>query len=120
MNTQDVANKWAEMCREGQNLDCINALYAENVTSREMPGMPGEIVSGRENVWNKNKEWLDNVEEWHGGEISNPIVAGNHFTTKMTFDCTFKDRGRQQMEEVVVFEVKDGKITNEQFFYSMD
>ena len=119
MNTNDVAQKWIQMCREGKNLDCINGLYAENVTSKEMPGMPGEIVSGKENVWNKNKEWLDNVAEWHGGEISEPTVVDNHFTTKMTFDITFKDRGRQHMEEVAVFEVNDGKIVNEQFFYNM-
>jgi hypothetical protein len=37
----------------------------------------------------------------------------------MSFDVTFKERGRQQMEELCVFEVKDGKIINEQFFYTM-
>ncbi|WP_299365547.1 nuclear transport factor 2 family protein [Winogradskyella sp.] len=120
MNTLEVAQKWHNMCNQGQNLDCINELYADNVTSKEMPGMPGEVVSGRENVLIKNKEWYGNVEEWHGGDISEPIVAGNHFTSKLTFDVTFKDRGRQQMEEVGVWEVKDGKIVNEQFFYSME
>ena len=120
MNTKDVAQKWIQMCREGKNLECITELYADNVVSREMPGMPGELISGKQNVWDKNKEWLDNVAEWHGGEISEPVVAENHFTTKMTFDVTFKDRGRQQMEEVVVFGVKEGKIASEQFFYSME
>ena len=38
----------------------------------------------------------------------------------MHFDITFKDRGRQQLEELAVFEVKDGKITNEQFLYAME
>ena len=120
MSTWDVAKKWHQMCAEGKNLECVNELYADNVTSREMPGMPGEVTEGRQNVWNKNKEWLDNVEEFHSSSISEPIVAGNHFTTKMDFDVTFKDRGRQQMEEVGVWEVKDGKIVNEQFFYSME
>lgn len=119
MNTWDVAKKWHEMCSEGKNLDCIRDLYADNVTSREMPGMPDEKTSGKQEVWNKNKEWLDNVAEFHGGDISEPVVAGNHFTTKMTFDVTFKDRGRQQMEELAVFEVKNGKIINEQFLYTM-
>lgn len=122
MTTQEVANKWAEMCREGKNLECVNELYAENVVSREMPGQPNpewQVVEGRENVWNKNKDWLESVEEFHAGEISDPVVAGNHFTAKMGFDCTFKERGRQQMEEVCVYEVKDGKIVSEQFFYEM-
>lgn len=120
MTTKEVANKWATMCREGKNLDCIHELYAENVISREMPGVPkGEIVSGKESVLNKSKEWLDNVIEFHSNEISEPVIAENHFTSKMSFDITFKDRGRQQMEEVCVFEVSNGKITNEQFFYTM-
>lgn len=119
MTTKEVAQKWAEYCKEGKHLDCIEDLYAEHVVSKEMPGIPDEVVEGKKNVLNKNKEWLSTVEEWHGGEISEPVVAGNHFTTKMTFDATFKGRGRQQMEEVAVYEVKDGKITSEQFFYSM-
>ena len=119
MKTNEVASKWATMCREGKNLECINELYCDNVVSKEMAGMPGEIVSGKQNVWNKSKDWLDNVEEFHSSAISDPIVAGNHFTSKMDFDVTFKDRGRQRMEEVGVFEVNDGKIVNEQFFYSM-
>ena len=119
MNTQEVANQWLEMCKQGQNLECVEELYAENVVSKEMPGYPEEIVSGKQNVWDKSKAWLDNVVEFHGGEVSDPVIAGNHFTSKMTFDVTFKDSGRQQMEEVCVFEVQDGKITTEQFFYAM-
>ena len=119
MNTKEVAQRWAEMCREGKNLDCINELYAENVVSKEMPGMPGEITTGKQNVWNKSKEWLDSVEDFHASSVSDPVVAGNWFTAKMGFDCTFKERGRQQMEEVCVYEVKDGKIASEQYFYTM-
>ena len=120
MKTKEVANKWAQMCREGKNLECVNELYADNVVSTEMPGFPNQVVSGKQNVWNKSKEWLDNVEEFHASELSEPVVAGNHFTSKMSFDVTFKDRGRQQMEEVGVYEVKNGKIANEQYFYSME
>ncbi|WP_179346462.1 nuclear transport factor 2 family protein [Winogradskyella ursingii] len=120
MKTWDVAKKWQNMCNEGKNLECINELYADNIVSKEMPGMPGEKISGKQEVWNKNKEWLDNVEEFHSSSISEPVVAGNHFTSKMDFDVTFKDRGRQQMEELAVFEVNDGKIVSEQFLYSME
>ena len=117
MNTQDVANKWAEMCRKGENLECIEQLYSDDVASKEMPGFPEAVVNGKTNVLNKNKIWLNNVEEFHSSQISDPVVAGNHFTSKMDFDVTFKEKGRTQMEEVGVFEVKDGKIVSEQFFY---
>jgi len=119
MKTQDVANKWYQMCQEGKNMECINELYAENIVSQEMPGVPNQIVSGKQNVWNKSQQWYDNVEAFHSAEISEPVVAGNHFTSKMKMDVTFKDQGRTQMEEVCVYKVENGKITNEQFFYDM-
>ena len=120
MSTQEVANKWREMCLNGQNLECISELYSDDVVSKEMPGVPyGEEVSGKDNVLEKSKQWLDNVVEFHSSNISEPVIADNHFTAKMDFDVTFKDRGRQQMEEVCVFGVKDSKINFEQFFYTM-
>ena len=120
MNTNEVAQKWKQMCEQGKNLECITELYADNVVSKEMPGVPhGEIVSGKQNVMEKSKQWLEDVVEFHSNEISEPVVADKHFTSKMNFDVTFKSRGRQQMEEVCVFEVQDGKITSEQFFYTM-
>ncbi|WP_418604425.1 SnoaL-like domain-containing protein [Hwangdonia sp.] len=119
MNTQDVANKWVQMCREGKNMECIEELYADHVVSKEMPGMPGEVITGKQNVWNKSKQWLDSVDDLHSSSVSEPVVAGNFFTAKMTFDCTFKEGGRQQMEELCVYEVKDGEIASEQYFYTL-
>lgn len=120
MNTQEVANKWVQMCREGKNLACIEALYADDITSKEMPGVSiGEVITGKRFVLEKGKKWFDNVLEHHGSSISEPVIAGNHFTSKMIFDVTFKDSGRQHMEELAVFEVVNSKIVNEQFFYTM-
>lgn len=119
MSTQQIADQLVGMCRQGQNLGVIEQLYADNVISREMPGTPAEVSTGIKEVFAKSEQWLNNVEEFHHTEVSDPVVAGNHFAVKMDFDVTFKDRGRQQMEEVCVYEVKDGKIASEQFFYSM-
>ncbi|MCA0131890.1 nuclear transport factor 2 family protein [Winogradskyella alexanderae] len=120
MNTWDVASKWHRLCTEGKNLECIEELYDKNISSTEMPGMPRfSVTTGKQSVWNKNKEWFDNVKELHSSSFTEPIVAGRHFTSKLEFDITFKDRGRQQMEEIGIWEVKNGKIVSEQFFYMM-
>ncbi len=119
MSTQEVANRWLEMCNQGQFIECVNELYADNIISKEMPGTPDDHVTGKQNVIEKSNKWLDSVQEFHGGEISEPVIAQNHFTCKMSFDISFKESGRQLMEEVCVFEVNDGKIINEQFFYSI-
>lgn len=121
MNTQDVANRYVKMSREGQMFDIIDQLYDDSIVSREMPEWPGPTVTeGIKAVMEKNDNWMSSVEEIHSGMVSDPIVAGNHFTVRMDFDVTFKEQGRQQMEEIAVFEVNNGKIVNEQFFYSME
>ncbi len=120
MNTKQVANRLVELCRDGKNIQAIDELYADNIVSKEMPGMPGqEVTEGIKAVAQKSEDWYATVEEFHSGDISDPVIAGNHFSIKMAYDVTFKDRGRQQMEEVAVFQVDNGKIVNEQFFYSM-
>jgi hypothetical protein len=35
----------------------------------------------------------------------------------MGMDETFKGMGRNKMDEIAVYEVRDGKIVKEQFFY---
>ena len=120
MNTEHVANQYVNWSREGKSFEIIDQLYADEIVSQEMPNWPGQtITEGIKAVVEKNENWMANVEEFHSSQVSDPIVAGNHFSVRMEFDVTFKDQGRQQMEEVAVFEVKDGKIVREQFFYEM-
>jgi hypothetical protein len=37
----------------------------------------------------------------------------------MSIDATYKERGRMAMDEICVYQVRDGKIVHEQFFYSV-
>lgn len=55
--------------------------------------------------------------EMHKITVSNPIVAGNYFTVSMALDITTKSEGRSLMEEICLYEVQDGKVVKEQFFY---
>ncbi|MHA7057143.1 SnoaL-like domain-containing protein [Aquimarina sp. M1] len=119
MKTQDVANRLVELCRQGENMQALKELYAEDIVSKEMPGAPNAVVSGKDAVTKKSQEWYASVEEFHGSEISDPVVTENHFSCKMKMDCTFKNQGRMQIEELAVYNVTNGKIVEEQFFYSM-
>ncbi|TXE14929.1 nuclear transport factor 2 family protein [Seonamhaeicola algicola] len=120
MNTQEVANLWAKMCNENKLIECAETLYANTIICKEMPGgTDAEITTGKQNVLNKSYQWLDTVETIHSCTVTTPVVAGNYFSSKMSFDVTFKDRGRIQMEEICVFEVNNGQIIFEQFFYTV-
>jgi hypothetical protein len=57
------------------------------------------------------------VEQIHGGSVSDPVIAGNHFAVAAVIDATMKGAERSAMSEIAVYEVKDGKIVKEQFIY---
>jgi hypothetical protein len=120
MSAQEVANRLVQLCREGKNVDAINELYDDNIVSHEPQGSPMQEKTGRQAVLESTNHWFSTVEQLHNVHISDPIVAGNFFACTMNVDATYKNQGRNTMDEMCVFEVKDGKIVNEQFFYNLN
>jgi hypothetical protein len=116
--TQDVANRFHELAQSGQWDQIQNELYADNAVSIEPAHAQGlQSAEGINAIRQKGKQFQDMVEEMHGGYSKDPIVAGNHFAVAMGMDVTMRGRGRSKMDEIAVYEVKDGKIVKEQFFY---
>jgi hypothetical protein len=118
MTTQEVAEKLVKFCREG-DYDSAYGLYAEDAISMEMEGVPGHISKGRDQIISDYQKWAENVQEMHGGEVGDPLVAGNHFVVPMTYDITFKDRGREQMEELCMYQVENGQIVKASYHYPL-
>ena len=116
--TTEVAARFDELAKEG-NWDKIqDELFADNAESIEPPTSPGlQSVKGLAAIKEKGKQFNEMVEEMHDGYSTDPIVAGNHFSVAMGLDATMKGMGRTRMDEIAVYEVKDGKIVKEQFFY---
>lgn len=118
MTTTEVANKLVELCRHGKIDEVQETLFADNAQSIEANEMMGpKVVTGLDAIKAKSIAFQSGVEEFHSATISDPIVGGNSFAITWTMDATFKGRGRMTIEEVCVYQVKDGKITLEQFFY---
>lgn len=51
-------------------------------------------------------------------DISDPLVTSDYFVVRMVSDNTMKEIGRVQFEELCLYEIRDGKIVKEQFFYT--
>lgn len=118
MTTQDVANRFNELAQTGQWQQIQDELFTDDALSVEPEHSPGlKTVQGREAISRKGKEFGEMVEEMHGGFTGEPQVAGNYFAVAMGMDCTLKGQGRMKMDEIALYEVKDGKIVKEQFFY---
>ncbi|QCX01686.1 nuclear transport factor 2 family protein [Aggregatimonas sangjinii] len=121
MNTQEIATKLVNWCKEGDFEKPYQELYSPKIVSIENDGK-GEngIAEGFEGVQKKGEWWKENFEV-HSTEVSEPIVADNWFSVKFNMDTTHRPSGhRSNMSEIAVYEVKEGKIVKEQFFYDED
>ena len=118
MTTQEVAKRFYELAQQGNWHQIQDELFSHDAKSIEPAGAQGlSTVQGIDKIKAKGKEWDNMVQETHGGYCNEPQVAGRFFTCTMGADVTMEGQGRLTMDEVALYEVKDGKIISEQFFY---
>ena len=117
MTTQEVANRFHELSQQGAFDTIQNELYGKDAKSIEPAAGPFVNAAGLDAILQKGKQFNEMIAEMHGGYCTAPVVAGNFFTLTMGMDVTFKGQPRTKFDEVAVYEVKDGKIVLEQFFF---
>jgi len=118
MTTQDVAKHLVDLCRQGKYDAAQEELYSKDAESIEPAHSPGlQTVHGLEAIKEKGHQFQSMIETVHGGSISDPVIAGDKFAIAMTMDVTLKGQGRMNMDEIAVYDVKDGKVIKEHFFY---
>ncbi|MBA3827923.1 MAG: nuclear transport factor 2 family protein [Taibaiella sp.] len=118
MTTQQIADRLADLCRQGKFEDAQKELYANDVVSLEPYASPDfdKETKGLDAIIEKGKKFNSMVEEVHGGSVSEPLIVNNTIAFVMNMDMTMKGKERSSMNELCVYQVKDGKIVSEQFF----
>ena len=114
MEIQQLAAEMASMIREGKNKQAKELFYSDDIVSIEGNGYK---LEGIEAVFQKSVDWVEQVSEVHSASVSEPLVAADHFSLRIKMDISFKNGHRAVMDEIAVYEVRDGKIVLEQYFY---
>jgi hypothetical protein len=121
MTTKEIADRLVALNREGKHMEIYEELYSPDVLSIENWGDRMEF-KGFDAIKQKGEMWYSSIEEMHETRVSEPLVADNSFSVTFYMDITYKPgtemgmEGRQQMTELAVYQVKDGKIFHEEFF----
>jgi hypothetical protein len=121
MTTQEVADKLVEYCSQGKFHEAISELYSPDIVSVEASAPPGQSreTKGLPAVLGK-AEWWGANHEVHSSKVEGPLVAGTHFAVTFKMDATFKpSSSRFTMEEIGIYNVVDGKVVYEEFFYKV-
>ncbi len=119
-NATQVGKELIQLCQTGKGMEAIEKLYDDSIVSIEAraDGALPRKMQGKGEIIGKNKWWYENMEV-HSMEAKGPFPHGeDRFAAVFNIDVTNKqDQQRIQMEEVGLYEVKNGKIVKEEFFY---
>lgn len=118
MTNQEIANRLYELCKQGQFATAQDELYSPEATSTESNMRGGrETATGLEAIREKGKRFQSMVEEMFGGYTHEPKIFGNYIFMEIGMDVKMKDMERMKMDEICRYEIVDGKIVAEEFYY---
>jgi len=118
LTTREVASRFNVLAQQEKWFEIQDEFFADNVKSIDPSDSPyfGN-AEGKAQVRKKGEDFVKRIEAFHSGRTTEPLVTGNHFTVGRSKDITVQGHGRIQINEIMLYEVKDGKIVLEQFFY---
>jgi hypothetical protein len=117
MTTKEIAERLVALCRQGSFELAQQELYAANAINVEPYGTAtfAKETRGLNAIIEKGRRFAALIEQVHSISVSDPLVAGSSFACAMQLDLTIKGHGRMALNELCIYETKDGKIISEQF-----
>lgn len=121
LSTLEIGKALVDLCRQGKNHEAMSTLYSADIVSVEAGAPPGQEreTVGLEATMAKGQWWVDN-HTVHEASVAGPFPKDDQFIVTFNYEVTFKPSGnRFRMEEAALYTVTAGKITREEFFYTM-
>lgn len=119
MTTEQVAKRYYELIQQHKYEQIQNELYAPNAVSIEPENDSNLplVVKGIEALRQKEGLFFAQVDEMFGSYMSETVVSTFYFSMMTGMDVKMKGKERKNKEQICVFEVRNGNIVKEQFFY---
>lgn len=118
LTIHEVAARFTGLAKQEKWFEIQDELFDDNVKSIEPPDSPYfRNAEGKAHIRKKGEDWVKRVEGVNRLHTTAPVVAGNHFAVGREFDINVQGFGRVIVNQIMLYEVKNGKIVKEQFFY---
>jgi ketosteroid isomerase-like protein len=113
-----VAALFNQLAQQEKWFEIQDEFFSDDVKSVEPSTSPWlKNAEGKANVRKKGEDWVKRIEAVHRTHPTEPVIGGNHFAVGREMDITVQGLGRIQSNEVILYEVRNGQIVSEQFFY---
>jgi len=118
MTTQEVAARFDELAQKEQWFEIQEELFAPHVKSIDPPHSPYlGYAEGKAAVRKKGEDFVKKITNVHAASTTHPTVAASHFSVGRMIEATVEGFGRIRIDQIMLYEVKNGEIVSEQFFY---
>jgi hypothetical protein len=119
MTIQEVAKRYYDLAQTGQYAQMQQELYSPDALSIESENNSNLpiMVKGFEAMKQKEGQFFQIFDAVHGGYCGEPLISSHFFVCASGMDVTVKGV-RKMKEQIGVFEVENGQIIKEQFFYN--
>lgn len=118
MTIQEVATHFNALAQQEKWFEIQEEFFSDDVKSIDPVNSPYlGYAEGKAAVRRKGEEFVAKIEGFHGAFTSEPLVSGNHIAVAREMDITVQGFGRIQIRQMMLYEVKNGQIISEQFFY---
>ncbi|WP_184549804.1 SnoaL-like domain-containing protein [Mucilaginibacter sp. FT3.2] len=109
METSEIAIRLVELCRKNEFVQAEKELYASTIVHIETDGT---AFKGIDDVLQKEINFLKQLKLLPVTQVSEPLVAGNYFTIRLQMQCDHNERGKIDLDELLVYKVANDKIIN--------
>ncbi|EAQ42432.1 SnoaL-like domain-containing protein [Polaribacter sp. MED152] len=118
MTTEQITERLTSLLKEGKFEDIYDTLFdQENVKHIEPQSPYFPDITGVKAIKEKDSVMAGNISEVHTMEIGKAITSKDFIALPYRMSFTMKDRKKAELDELIVYQVKNGKIILEQFFY---
>ncbi|AXT61780.1 nuclear transport factor 2 family protein [Aquimarina sp. AD10] len=113
----NIANTLVTLLRQKQFVAAQEQLFAQDAISLEPSIYKERSVKGLKAILKKEKTFLSNIKHWHHFQVSDPVISKDYFSIRMMTDVTLLTKQKVTIDEIIIYQVTNGKISKEQFFY---
>ncbi|PIB38652.1 nuclear transport factor 2 family protein [Maribacter sp. 4G9] len=117
MTNQEVANKLVSLLREGKFNEVYDELFHPDAHHIEPQSEYFADLKGVEAIKAKDAAMSEHLEGVESMEVGDAIIASKHIAIPYKLTAKLKDGNQMSLDELIVYELSDGKILSEQFFY---
>jgi hypothetical protein len=118
MTSEDIAARFHELAQLEKWFEIQDEFFSDDVKSIDPPDSPYfKYAEGRAAVRKKGEDFIKKIQGFHGAYTTKPVVAGKYFSVGRGLEITVEGFGRIKMDQIMVYEVKNGQIVSEQFIY---